>query len=715
MLFDRVVLKSGAQPSHYQEVVTRNMTSQQAEAATGWLGSAAAGLHTRLQEDQARALYAHAGSGLAMSAIASLLVAIMVATPDDRGEIIGWLCAMGIVLAVRAADLLFWYPKRQLVSAGGRGDIARYAAGVAAAALVWLTFPPLFFSSMTETGRAGSAVVLAAMAGGSPIMLGAVFPIAIGYCLSLIVPFSLMFLLHPGRVNAVLGALGLVDAVVMSATCKILHGRVMAFIRLARSHQLLTEEAVFQQGRAQAAQVALQEANLSLEARVQQRTADLQHEITERKSYARALARLASIDPLTGLLNRSMLSERLGELLKEREQSGSVLAVLFLDLDGFKQINDMQGHGVGDHVLQVVAARLTERCATAELARWGGDEFVVVTTRQCEEQAIQDFAASICKCLSSPIDVGPLQAGTRSVRVSATIGIALCPVHGSTQDELIGAADVSMYAGKNEGGGCITIFNPSLARLISERRLLEQSLRSAPADGALALHYQPIIDAHSGRCDVMEALLRWTHPELGRISPDIFIPIAEQSEQIVAIGRFVLQQACRAAMLWPGAEPPAVSVNISIAQILSGHLLEDVQEALDASGLPVHRLHLEITESMFVADYIRIMPVLEELRVRGVRLALDDFGTGFSSLARLKTLPIDTIKIDKAFVQVESEQGSADSQKSMLTKLGTNRLQGYLISRPMPADTVSGWLSSRVVRPELMSGGSPYVSRGGII
>ena len=692
--------------------------------------------------DQAKALYDYAAGGLAMSAVASLFLAIMIETSRNLDRVLGWLCAMAVVLGVRTLDLLLWYPRRSSGSAGAAAEIRRYATGVAAAALVWIAFPPLFFHSMTETSRAGAAVVLAAMAGGSPIMLGAVSSVSIGYCLSLILPFSWMFLLQPGRVNLSLGTLGLFDAVVMTGTCIVLHHRVIDFIRLARRHQLMMADAILQQDRTaaanaslEAAQAALHEANQLLESRIEARTADLQHEITERKSYARALARLASTDSLTGLLNRATLSERLAELLKDAARAEAGLAVLFLDLDGFKQINDLQGHDVGDHVLRVVAGRLMECCLGADVARWGGDEFVIVTTRCAGEASVLPLAERIRRALTAPIETDPPQGGRRTVRIGVTIGVSLCPRHGASQDELISAADVAMYSGKKEGGGRLTVFNTELARLISERRLIEQSLRKAPGDGALALHYQPIVNAASGRCDVMEALLRWTHPELGRISPEIFIPIAEQSEQIVAIGRFVLFEACGAAMAWPGPDPPAVAVNISIAQILSGHLLEDVQAALDASGLPVHRLHLEITESMFVADPFRIMPPLEALHARGVCLALDDFGTGFSSLARLKTLPIDTIKIDRAFVQEESEEGFAiiramlliaramqldvtaegvetESQRSMLADLGATRLQGYLLSRPMPAAMVSAWLSSTQLRlqpahPREDGGGEP--------
>jgi len=350
------------------------------------------------------------------------------------------------------------------------------------------------------------------------------------------------------------------------------------------------------------------------------------------------------------------------------------------------------------------------------VARWGGDEFVIVTTHEPDEAGARLMANAIRASLTEPIDTEML-----TVRVGVTIGIALYPVHGTSQDELIRAADVAMYAGKKDGGGKVTTSDPRLTRLSRERRLLEQSLREVPGNRGLAVHYQPIINTVSGRCDIMEALLRWTHPELGEISPDAFISILEWSEQIIDIGRFVLIEACQAAMFWPGPDPPAVAVNISIAQILSGKLAKDVQAALEASGLPVHRLHLEITEKMFGTSHARILPVLEALHECGIRLALDDFGSGFSSWVQLRTLPIHTIKIDKMFVQEESHEGRSilramlliahamhfetvaegvetEPQRSVLTRLGTTCLQGYLFSRPMPAAMVPDWLASHAAR-----------------
>ena len=685
-------------------------------------GLSEAGYERLVSKDRACLLYAHGRGGLSMTAVASLVLVMLVATPPNRSGLRIWLCVMLLVLAARAIDLLAGHKRRIRGEWDGKGEIRRYGAGVCAAGLLWMLFPLLFFPSLTANGRIGAAVVFSAMAGGSAAILGAAPNLAIGYCVMLLLPFSALFLMQPDRESHLLGCLGLASFTVMSATCRVNYRGVLKAIRLARQNQVLVERAQATNATLLSTREALREANASLETRIKARTADLQHEIAERRGYASALARLASSDALTGLFNRATLSERLAQRLIDAgaggSSGGSNVAVLFLDLDRFKQVNDVQGHCVGDRVLCEVAGRLARLCRPGtDVGRWGGDEFVVIVSTPPNAESVVALARAILEALSRPIEIGLL-----TVSVGVTVGVACYPAHGRSQDDLIRAADVAMYAGKKEGGDRIKLFDHSLACLLTERHDLDQGLRNAIADGALSVQYQPIVDADTGHCEIMEALLRWTHPKRGPISPDIFIPVAEQSGQIGALGRFVLFEACRAAMGWPasapGIDPPAVSVNISVAQILSGRLAEDVQAALDRSGLPVHRLHLEITESMFAADHLRVMPVLEKLHAQGVRLALDDFGIGFSSLARLKHLPIDTIKIDKLFVQESSEGARAiiqavlliaramrldvtaegvetEMQAAALRKLGATRLQGFLLSRPMHAGRVAEWLLAR--------------------
>jgi predicted signal transduction protein with EAL and GGDEF domain len=308
-----------------------------------------------------------------------------------------------------------------------------------------------------------------------------------------------------------------------------------------------------------------------------------------------------------------------------------------------------------------------------------------------------------------------MRLDSETVRVDATVGIALFPDHGGTADELIVAADMAMYAAKESGTSKIRTFDPALADELRERHLLEDDLHEALAKSELRLAYQPIVDAATGRCDAFEALARWQHPTRGTVGPTVFIPIAERSGDIVAIGRWVLVEACRAAASWPGTPPPAVSLNVSVRQIVAGTVLDDVRTALAASGLPAQRLHVEVTESVFASDHQQIIPTLVALRALGVRISLDDFGTGFSSLSYLRSLPIDTIKIDKSFIDdIHAESGpiikairsladafgidviaegvEAAGQAATLLEMGVTLLQGYLFARPLPQPEVANWL-----------------------
>ncbi len=674
--------------------------------------------------DKANLLYAYGLGGLAVSAMASTFLVLMVQTPALAMRLHIWLGCMAAFLALRAIDVGVLHRLRAKRGFDGNAEIARFAAGVTACALVWAAFPVLFFPLLAIPARCGAAVILAAMAGGSATVLGPCLPAALLSCTAQLLPPAIAFLNLPGREDRFLGILALAMLVTMIASSRTANLSIVSALRLARLNQNLMSATERQRRETEAvncqltaAQVALNDANHLLERRIAARTADLEREVGERKHFAEALARLASTDPLTGLCNRTNFAERLARMLAEAERSGGGCAVLFLDLDNFKQINDVRGHATGDRVLQTVSGLLSDRAGgVAELARWGGDEFVLAMPIKPGSTAALSLGQELRRVLARPLDTG-----LDAVRVDVTIGIATFPQHGSTQDELIRAADVAMYQAKKEGRGRVTVFDRDLASAISERHMLEQGLRRAIERRELSLAFQPIVSAKTGRCEAFEALVRWNHPERGSIGPAVFIPVAEQSGQIAAIGRWVLREACRAAATWkapPGAfTPPAVTVNVSVAQVLSATLLADVEAALAASGLPADRLQLEITESMFVGDHVRVTPVFTELRRRGMRILLDDFGTGFSSLAYLGTLPLDVIKIDQSFVRTAEQDGYAIinailsiaralslevtaegvetiMQRTVLASLGVERLQGYLISRPMPEADVAFWLAA---------------------
>ncbi len=440
--------------------------------------------------------------------------------------------------------------------------------------------------------------------------------------------------------------------------------------------------------------------------------------LAERLRNAEELARAGTMDSLTGLMNRTELAERLAVLLAAADAQGTQVALLFLDLDGFAHVNDVHGHKIGDAVLRVVADRLARVSGTADVARWGGDEFVIVmavnpSALGQEPDGAIALARKLLHCVSLPIDVG-----AQTVHIGSSIGLACYPRDATTQDGLVGAADLAMYAGKQAGGDTVWIFDPAIAQAIDDSHQLEGELRQALDDDVLTLSYQPIVEMPLERCVALEALLRWQHPTRGPIDPSEFIPMAENAGLIGRLGRWVLERACMDAATWQGDAAPGVTVNVSLAQITSGRLPEEVAAALARSGLAPGRLQLEITESMVGAEHSRIVPVLRVLREMGVGIALDDFGTGFSSLSRLRIWPIDTIKIDRSFIGAMAAGGTAviratllvaeeygltvtaegvetREQQLQLVQLGINRLQGYLFSRPLSSADAARWLFSR--------------------
>jgi predicted signal transduction protein with EAL and GGDEF domain len=353
------------------------------------------------------------------------------------------------------------------------------------------------------------------------------------------------------------------------------------------------------------------------------------------------------------------------------------------------------------------------------LARWGGDEFVIALSGLDNADVAIDLASKLNKCLCDPIEI---ESGL--VKIDATIGIALFPDHGRTEVDLIRAADMAMYASKEERRSKIKVFDPSLSRRLTERHRLVRALRDAITDGALEIAFQPIITASTGECATLEALVRWNHAELGPVSPVDFIPLAERSGEIAALGRWVLGEACRQAASWPSHKPPSVSVNVSAVQIESGTLQMDIATALKEAELPPSRLSLELTESVFAGDRRDIIPTLIALRDTGIRISLDDFGTGFSCLADLRRLPIDQLKIDKSFVEsidvdsgpivntivttaqtfgleVVAEGVETTAQAEKLVGLGVHYLQGYLFSDILSPDAARQWLHHQ--RPATLS------------
>jgi diguanylate cyclase (GGDEF)-like protein/PAS domain S-box-containing protein len=438
------------------------------------------------------------------------------------------------------------------------------------------------------------------------------------------------------------------------------------------------------------------------------------HDITERKSFESDLRYLAFHDPLLDMPNRVMFMERLEHALADRRAADSRVGVIFVDLDNFKLINDSLGHETGDQLLMAVAERLRASVRSADnTARLGGDEFtVLLESIHSADEAIA-VASRILECIQQPIDLSG-----HEVTPSASIGIAVSGPGQDTADALLRCADQAMYRAKANGKGRFELFDHSMALHAMERLELQEDLRRALERGELRVAYQPVVSLATERICGAEALVRWQHPRRGLVSPCDFIPLAEETGLIIAIGEWVLREACRQARWWqtecPGASDFTMNVNLSGKQIQRGGLAEVVARILQQTGLHPSSLTLEITESVAMEDAESTLANLRELKQLGVQIAMDDFGTGYSSLSYLKRFPVDQVKIDRSFIdglghdpddtaivravvalaralslQVTAEGIEKQDQVSFLRNLGCERGQGYLFARPAPAEVLS--------------------------
>jgi diguanylate cyclase (GGDEF)-like protein len=429
-------------------------------------------------------------------------------------------------------------------------------------------------------------------------------------------------------------------------------------------------------------------------------------DITERRKLEKRLSHLALHDGLTGLANRNLLRERLDTMLREITHGGS-LALLCLDLDHFKHINDTLGHPVGDALIREVGERLRGCVREGDLvARMGGDEFAVLQVGS-DPKGATALATRIIEILAAPYDLDG-----HNLRAGTSIGIAIAPADGTTHDELLKNADLALYLAKSDGRGSYKFFEAELNRRMHERRQLELDLRGAAAQGQFELNYQPIMDLDGDRIGGFEALLRWNHPTRGKIPPNDFIPLAEETGLIVPIGEWVLRQACSDAAKWP--EHLGISVNISPAQFKNAQLVQTVISAMASARLTPSRLELEITETVLLQNTEATLATLHQLRGLGVRIAMDDFGVGYSSLSYFQSFPFDKIKLDRSFVNgldndntnslailravaslgsnlsitTTAEGVETQEQLDQIRKEGITQIQGFLISPPRPFEEI---------------------------
>ena len=502
---------------------------------------------------------------------------------------------------------------------------------------------------------------------------------------------------------------GAVDYLFTPIIPQILQNKVAVFVDLAKKNLLLqrqTEE--------------LAELNRDLQVQrmrdLKEANAALQAEIVERRQAEERAHGLATRDPLTGLYNRRSLIERLEQAIPRVNRASGSLAVLFLDMDRFKSINDTLGHDVGDELLIQVAARISGAVRESDVvARLGGDEFVVLMENLPDYPDAASVARKIVQANSAPCEIG-----MHVLKTSVSIGISVYPQDGDNVQTLLKHADMAMYHAKQHARGSVQFFHEELNVRVQERVLLEQELHQALERGEFELHYQPKVDIMSSRVVGFEALLRWRHPRLGMLASAHFVQQAADSGLIAQIGRWAIGAACAQMQAWQTTQTMAnlpIAINIALSQI-DVDLPAYMQDMLLQHGLPPRLLHLEVTESMLMRDLDRASSMLRQVSEGGITIAIDDFGSGYSSLSVLKSLPIDILKIDQSFIRdigktagdtaivaavvsmaralalrVVAEGVETREQLALLKSLGCDEYQGYYYSKPLPVDFLERQMS----------------------
>jgi diguanylate cyclase (GGDEF)-like protein/PAS domain S-box-containing protein len=438
-------------------------------------------------------------------------------------------------------------------------------------------------------------------------------------------------------------------------------------------------------------------------------------DLRDRRNAEAKIRYLAHHDPLTGLDNRTSFDQRLDREIRLHRRAKRQMALLCLDLDGFKEVNDIYGHATGDRVLQDIARHLSSVLVDGQmLARLGGDEFAIIAPLVTDPAQVGQLADMLLKSLKWEAD------GVPAGLVSVSIGVAFYPSDAKDRTELLSSADAALYRAKTEGKGTYRFFEAAMGAQIRERRSIEHDLRSAVANNELSLAYQPQAQVDTGEVNGFEVLLRWTHPTRGNVPPSIFIPIAEESGLILKIGEWVMREACREAAAW--MRPLTIAVNVSALQLTSDGFVEFVQSTLSQTKLPPERLEIEITETALIRDPNRALQSLQKLKALGINIAMDDFGTGYSSLSNLRAFPFDKIKIDRSFIQavhtnpqaaaivravlglgrglglpVIAEGVETSEELRFLGLEGCTEAQGYLFGRPAPIEEFVPLINDNVV------------------
>lgn len=643
----------------------------------------------RCRAELVRALFANHRAAYPATIVAAILLGVLFATPDGSRTIlylVGGVVATELLRALIHLVFHVWGVNRLALSLESWERIF-FAGGLLAATAwgltVWFLFPagsPLLQVALTLTVLAVNALTAVAANGQ--------FRFVLGFTALTTLPLIARLLMATDPVSGLLGLL------VLAATG-------LALSAAAFSTRHLRE---------------LLELRFSYSNMAQ----DLADEIFAKQETESRLDELAHYDPVTGLANRSMFREELGRRISEMDRRGSRLAVVFLDVDRFKAINDSLGHSIGDRILHELGRRLDDRVDDGEtVARQSSDEFLL-SLHVGRGRHLSHRLEEMIHAINEPIAVDG-----EELRINCSVGVAFFPDDGHSAESLIQHADLAMARAKQAGHNGYQFFQAEMHLEAMRRLSMETALRKAINDNRLELHYQPQVDAESGRILGVEALARWHDPEHGQVSPGQFIPLAEETGLIVPLGKWVLAEACRQARLWQDSTqaPFYISVNLSVGQFDAGKLVEDVRAILEETGLPADQLVLEITESLVMDDPEHHIALLRELKSLGLRLALDDFGTGYSSMSYLRQLPIDILKLDRQFVnnvaKSNEEAAIARATITMAAEIGLkvvaegvetaeqlrwlleqhcHLVQGFFFSRPLPSQDLEALIHMPAAR-----------------
>lgn len=644
-------------------------------------------MRQRSQRDALNLLYGNNSGSLVVTL--SICLALVFGFSDNPNQTlkIYWFIFMCALFAWRFWDMRHWQKslnghKYDAARPMLRFTITRYLTAIALSA-----YSVMFFDSMDVIELACTIVIMSSMAGGAATVLAADKGLSLSYAFILLTPISVLCLISDVDYQIIFGVLGLIFVAVMFSSAKRSSEFTAESILIKNQHADLLEQMKLKN-------LEVSEVNANLEAKVKKRT----EQILE----------LSNIDPLTKLFNRNAFSENLKLLIDSSKLRDTKLAVLFIDLDGFKSINDSHGHAIGDKVLVETAKRLSSQAEKQHcLCRWGGDEFLIAL-QDSEVESAREFAKQLIMVLSQPIEIEH-----HMLTVGATIGIAMYPEHGTNEVQLITLADTAMYVQKQTTKSDVCVFTEQMRDTLHRQIKLKEGLAQALKNEEFYMVFQPVIDSKSAEVGFCEALLRWDlngEP----ISPTEFIPVAEQHGLIHSIGAWVLHQSCQLAANWSFDKTVDLSVNVSVAQLMHGDLVSVVESALHSSGFAAKNLHIEITESIFAEDIDYVLEQMNALQELDIKVSVDDFGTGFSSLALLQSLSADVVKIDRSFIHTIDKGGKAIIQATQymanelgysvvaegvetkvqadtLSAMGIESLQGFYFSKPMKVDELAPW------------------------